>query len=102
MSVEQREQCMDPATIPFGFCRSANGYAPYNLSQEQTEQGLALGAGIRLFISDDWTLGARYTRYKMEGQQYTLGPAANGNNLPTKQVEDHDVNEASLELRYHF
>ncbi len=103
MTLEQREQCMDPATIPFGFCRPANGYAPYNLSEEQTEEGVVLGAGIRLFISDDWTLGARYSRYEMEGQRYAnMGPAANGLNLPAKQVEDHDVDEYSIELAYEF
>lgn len=103
ISLEQREVCPDPAAVPFGWCRPANGYSPYDLSEEQTEEGTFYGAGINFATSDDWSIGLRYTRHEFEGARYeNLGPAANGNNLPAKQVEDHDADEIGINIIYQF
>ena len=41
--LKQSQECPDPAGVPFGWCRPANGYAPYNLSKTETNIGWTLG-----------------------------------------------------------
>lgn len=99
---EQSEDCPPPSTAPFGWCRAANGYSPYNLSQRQIEDGWAAGIGGRILLSPNWALGGRYTRHMLEGGDFNLGNGANGLPLPTKHVEAHDADEFTFDLTYRW
>ncbi|HYD93646.1 MAG TPA: outer membrane beta-barrel protein [Candidatus Paceibacterota bacterium] len=96
--LEQREICPDPAAVQFGWCRPANGYAPYDLSTSEIEEGIIFGVGVEFALSENWSFGARVSYAELEGADFTLGPAANGLNLPVKHVEEHELTQASVRV----
>ncbi|HJU29820.1 MAG TPA: outer membrane beta-barrel protein [Hyphomicrobiaceae bacterium] len=86
----RQQQCPDPAAIPFGHCNTANGFAPYNLSEDKTHTGFVWGGGVEYQVS-------RFVSFKVEGlfsamskETYTLGPTPSGKMLPASVIE-HDI-----------
>lgn len=82
-NLTQGESCPDPAAVPFGFCRPANGYSPFHLETTHWQQGYIYGGGIIYQIAPRWRVWGEYLQATFDDDDYVLGPAANGHNLPT-------------------
>lgn len=88
--LRENETCPDPGAVAFGWCKPANGYAPYNLSKTQTPTGWAYGIGFDYAVSPTWTVRLEAMRLEFETESYNLGAMANGVQNPTKKF-DHDI-----------
>jgi outer membrane immunogenic protein len=95
------QTCPDPAAVPFGHCNPANGFAPYDITKDQTETGWVYGGGVETLIASNWSLRAEYLRYDFDEQSYNLGLTPSGKDLGSKTLE-HDVDVVRFGVNYKF
>ncbi len=88
--LRENEVCPDPNAVPFGWCRPANGFAPYDLSKTETATGFAYGIGLDYAVSHAWSVRLEAMRLDFDTETYHLGAMANGVQNPTKKF-DHDI-----------
>lgn len=98
---ERGQQCPDPAAVPFGHCRPALGFAPYNLSEKQWHSGFVWGGGVEYAINQHWSLKVEGLVAKMGEETYVLGPAANGQ-IANVSVIEHDIVTAKVGINTRF
>ncbi len=93
------QTCPDPAAVPFGHCNVANGFAPYNITKDETETGWVYGGGVESLIAPNWTLRLEGLRYDFDEQDYALGKTPSGKDLGSKTL-DHDVTVVRFGVNY--
>ncbi|MGE3065343.1 MAG: outer membrane protein [Hyphomicrobiaceae bacterium] len=99
--LKQSQECPDPAGVPFGWCRPANGYAPYNLSKTETNIGWTLGGGVDYAIADHWFVRLEGLYGDLGKESYGLGTTPSGKTLKPYDVE-HQIGLARFALNYKF
>jgi outer membrane immunogenic protein len=95
------QSCPDPAAIPFGHCNTANGFAPYNLSDTQIHDGFVWGGGFELATSQNWTIRLEALYADMGDQVYSLGKTPSGKTLGSGRIE-HDYTTVRAAFNYKF
>lgn len=95
------QTCPDPNAVPFGHCNLANGYAPYDITKDETETGWVYGGGVETLITSNWSLRAEYLRYDFDDQSYNLGKTPSGKELGSKTLS-HDVDVVRFGVNYKF
>ncbi len=82
--MSQNQICPDPAAVPFGHCKPANGFAPYDLTKTELSTGWAYGGGFEYLINPNWSIRLEAMRLEFDKTTYSLGKMANGVENPTK------------------
>ena len=95
------QTCPQPDAVAFGHCRPAAGFAPYNITKDETETGWVYGGGVEWMIAQNWSLRGEYLRYDFDEQDYNLGLTPSGKDLGTKTLE-HDVDVVRFAVNYRF
>ena len=98
---ERGQQCPAPAAVVSGHCNAANGFSPYNLSQQQWHSGFVWGGGVEHAISRHWSFKLEGLVARMGEETYVLGPAANGKTANVSKIE-HDTATVRLGINYRF
>lgn len=87
--MSQNQICPDPAAVPFGHCRPANGFAPYDLTKTETSTGWVWGGGFDYAITPNWSVRLEAMRLEFDTATFNLGKMANGVENGTKTFEHH-------------
>lgn len=92
------ETCPDGAQ--FGFCRPAAA-GPYDNHDTNTVLGWALGGGVRIAITDQWSLGGEYLHIDLGRETFALGFSSTGRKVTDKPNEtEFDLFRIALDYRF--
>lgn len=85
------QQCPDPAAVPFGWCRPANGYAPYDLHDKQWQFGYVIGGGLEWAASDKITLKGEVLYTDFGTETFDLGKTPSGKSLSPFDIKSNET-----------
>jgi outer membrane immunogenic protein len=99
--VGQNQTCPDPAGVPFGHCRPAAGFAPYNITVTETNTGWVFGGGLDWKVAQHFSVRVEGLRFSMDDKEYQRGITPSGKDLGPTTI-GHDGTMFRIGANYHF